>query len=193
MNERVRISADESLLGSDEERPRIDVGVRRRVVRMIPIPLPGAGPILRPAIWTSKAKHFEPASGREVVAHVVLLRRGPPVDIAVVNVVADEVSNCPEDVVECEETLAVDALVALPGAEEALRGSQRTVPLLPLPTGVLCPCIWLSPYDLPDDYLKERVRIAVTLLSPGPPRPEVVAIRVPTSVIKKFPTGPVEW
>lgn len=192
-NGRVRISADESLLGSDEERPRIDIDSRRRVVRMLPLDLPGVGRVLRPAIWTAPSKHFEEASGREVIAHVVLLRRGPPVDVAVVNVVADEVTNCPEDVVECEEVRAVDSLVTLPMAEEALKGSQRTVPLVPVPGGILCPCIWLSPYDLPDEDLRERVKIAVVLLSPGPQRPDVGAIRIPVSVVKKFPTGPVEW
>jgi hypothetical protein len=191
---RIKISTDESLLGAPEERPRVDFGVRRRVVRMIPIPLPGGSPVMRPAIWTSPTKHFEKASGKEVISHVVLLRRGPPVDIAVVNVVADEVENCPMGIVECEETLAVDSIATLPNkTSEPLRGSLRTVPLLPIPGGVLCPCIWLSPYEIPDDDLMERVSVAVLLLNPGPPKPEIVAVRVPSSTVAKFMTGPVNW
>lgn len=193
MSRRIKISVDDSLLGAPEERPRIDANVRRRIVRMLPVPMPGIGQVMRPAIWTSPTKHLEPSLGKEVISHVVLIRRGPPVDIGVVNVIADEAVNCPDGVVECQEIVSVDSLIAMPGVEEPLRGVRRAVPLIPLPTGMMCPCIWLSPYDMADDDLKQRVQIAVILLGSGAPKPEVAAVRVPKSVIKKFPTGSVEW
>lgn len=190
MSDRVKITADETLLGTEAERPRVDVLSRRRVVRMLPVPLPGSRePIMRPAIWTNPVAVEDPA-GRKVRQHIVLLRRGPPVDVAVISVLDHEAINCPEDVVECEEMATISSIPR----DQPLRGSTRYVPLFPVPGAtVMCPCIWMSPYEIADDDLKQRVRVCVLLLSSGPPKPEVVAIRVPSSVIHKFPTGPIDW
>lgn len=76
-------------------------------------------------------------------------------------------------------------------------GSQRLVRYLPcgLPgtKGIMLPCIWMSPYDDWDEDLKENVRVAILLLSKGPPKPDIIAVRIPSTAVEKFPTGPVEW
>jgi hypothetical protein len=163
-------------------------------VRMLPVPLPGSKePVMRPAIWTNPVAVDDPVSGQKVRQHVVLLRRGPPVDVAVVSIIDSQTGNCPEDIVECEEISPLDpSFIAARG--QPLRGETRTVPLFPLPGSTLMyPCIWMSPYEIPDDDLKQRVRVCVLLMSQGPPRPEVAAVRAPSSVVSKFPTGPINW
>lgn len=76
-------------------------------------------------------------------------------------------------------------------------GSQRIVRYLPcgMPgtKGSMFPCIWESPYEVFDADLKENVKICILLLQKGPPKPEIIAVRIPAAAIQKFPLSPVEW
>ena len=91
----------------------------------------------------------------------------------------------------------------IPGAEFAkpsdrpVAGDQRLVRHLPagLPgtQGTLLPAIWISPYEVFDDDLQENVKICILLLTKGPPKPDVMAIRIAGEAINKFPMLPVEW
>jgi hypothetical protein len=76
-------------------------------------------------------------------------------------------------------------------------GEKRLVRYLPLgmpgTAGMMLPSLWVSPYEVYDEDLKENVKICILLLSKGPPKPEIAAVRVPSAAIEKFPMGPVEW
>lgn len=82
--------------------------------------------------------------------------------------------------------------------DRAVMGEKRLVRLLPIglpgqKVPLMRPCIWTSPYEVYDDDLKENVKICILLLNEGPPKPEIVAIRIAAAAIEKFPTGPVNW
>jgi len=82
-------------------------------------------------------------------------------------------------------------------SDKPVLGDRRMVRYLPagLPgtKGMMLPCIWLSPYEVYDSDLKEMVKIGILLLEKGPPKPEIIAVRIPSRAIEKFPTGPIEW
>lgn len=82
-------------------------------------------------------------------------------------------------------------------SDKPVMGEQRLVRYFPvgLPgtKGLMLPCIWLSPYDTWDDDLKENVKLAILLLGKGPPKPDIICVRIPSTAVEKFPTGPVEW
>lgn len=82
-------------------------------------------------------------------------------------------------------------------SETPVSGERRIVPYLPvgLPgmKGRLFPCIWQSPYSVFDSDLREQVKICIMLITEGPPKPDIMAIRIPAEAITKFPTGPVNW
>lgn len=82
-------------------------------------------------------------------------------------------------------------------SDKLILGERRLVRYLPvgLPgtKGMMLPCVWMSPYDDWDEDLKEKVKVCLVLLSKGPPRPEVICVRIPSAAVDKFPTGPVEW
>ena len=82
--------------------------------------------------------------------------------------------------------------------DRAVMGNKRLVRFLPvglpgLKAPIMRPCIWTSPYEVFDEDLKENVKICILLLNEGPPRPDIIAIRIATSAIEKFPTGPINW
>jgi len=82
-------------------------------------------------------------------------------------------------------------------SDRPVGGEQRLVRYLPcgLPgtEAMLLPCIWISGYEVFDEDLKEKVRICILLLEKGPPKPDIVAVRIPSKAIEKFPMAPVEW
>ena len=82
-------------------------------------------------------------------------------------------------------------------SERAVVGDKRMVRHLPcgLPgtAGMMLPCLWISPYEVFDPDLKENVKICILLLTKGPPKPDIVAVRMAASAIEKFPMAPVEW
>ena len=82
-------------------------------------------------------------------------------------------------------------------SDNAVMGEKRLVRYLPvgLPgtSGMLLPCVWMSEYDVMDEHLGEKVKVCLVLLSKGPPRPEIICVRIPSAAVDKFPTGPVEW
>lgn len=82
-------------------------------------------------------------------------------------------------------------------SDRAVAGDKRLVRHLPFgmpgTAGMLLPCIWISPYEVYDEDLKEKVKICILLLSKGPPKPDVVAIRMAQAGIEKFDFAPVEW
>lgn len=82
-------------------------------------------------------------------------------------------------------------------SDRPVMGEKRLVRYLPVPLpGVgplMRPCIWMSPYEVFDDDLHEKVKICIILLNEGPPKPDIIAVRIPTAAIEKFPTGPVNW
>lgn len=82
-------------------------------------------------------------------------------------------------------------------SDRPVMGERRLVRYLPvgLPGGapLMRPCIWISPYEVYDNDLKENVKICILLLNEGPPKPEIIAIRIAASGIERFPTGPVGW
>lgn len=82
-------------------------------------------------------------------------------------------------------------------SDQPVAGNKRLVRHLPFgmpgTAGMLLPCIWTSPYEIYDEDLKENVKVCILLLSKGPPRPEIVAVRIPTAAIEKFSMAPVEW
>jgi hypothetical protein len=81
--------------------------------------------------------------------------------------------------------------------DRPVMGEKRLVRLLPagLPgtKGNLFPCVWMSPYEMFDEDLKENVKFCLLLINKGPPKPEIWGIRIPAAAIEKFPTGPIEW
>lgn len=91
----------------------------------------------------------------------------------------------------------------VPGAEfvtasdHPVFGEKRLVRMLPvgLPgtKGMLMPCLWMSDYEVMDEDLKEKVKVCLVLMSKGPPRPDIICVRIATAAIEKFPLGPVEW
>lgn len=82
-------------------------------------------------------------------------------------------------------------------SDRPVLGDKRLVRYLPvgLPgtKGMMLPCIWMSPYDDFDEDLKVKVKVCLILLSKGPPRPDIICVRIPADAVEKFPTGPVEW
>ena len=94
-------------------------------------------------------------------------------------------------------------ITVVPGAEFAkpsdrpVAGNQRLVRHLPvgLPgtQGMLLPAIWISPYEVWDEDLQEKVKICILLLHKGPPKPDTVGVRIAAAAIEKFPMLPVEW
>lgn len=82
-------------------------------------------------------------------------------------------------------------------SDQLISGDKRLVRHLPcgLPgtSGMMLPCIWMSPYEVFDEDLKEKVKICILLLNEGPPKPDILAVRIPTAAIEKFPMGPVAW
>lgn len=81
--------------------------------------------------------------------------------------------------------------------DRPMKGDRRIVKMLPtgLPGGaaILAPCIYMSPYDIWDERLKENFRYCLLLVSPGPPKPEFHAVQIPSSAIHKFPEDVVSW
>lgn len=82
-------------------------------------------------------------------------------------------------------------------SDRPVMGDRRLVHMLPFgirgDDAVSLPCIWISPYETFDPDLKENVKICILLLDKGPPKPEIVAVRIPSAAIHKFPMGPCEW
>lgn len=84
-------------------------------------------------------------------------------------------------------------------SDRPVMGERRLVRMLPVPPAIpggesiMRPAIWVSPYKVYDNDLKENVRIVILLLNSGPPSPDIIALRVPVTAIDKFPLGPVEW
>lgn len=78
------------------------------------------------------------------------------------------------------------------GENKRLGDNHRLVRMIPLPGKIFRPAIWISPYTFFSQDFNEIVRIAIVLLSPGPP-PEFVQVTVPAAALQKFPLGPVEW
>ncbi len=82
-------------------------------------------------------------------------------------------------------------------SDKPVQGERRLVRYLPagLPgtKGIMLPCIWTSPYEVMDEDLKEKVKICILLLNSGPPKPDIIAVRIPAAALDKFPMGPVNW
>lgn len=82
-------------------------------------------------------------------------------------------------------------------SDKPIMGDKRLVRYLPcgLPgtKAILLPCIWMSPWEIFDEDLKEKVKICILLLNDEAPKPDIVAVRIPAAAIHKFPTGPVAW
>ena len=95
-----------------------------------------------------------------------------------------------------EIKLSIDGPLATP-SDRLITGDRRLVRHLPcgLPgtAGMMLPCIWMSPYEVFDEDLKEKVKICILLLNEGPPKPDILAVRIPSAAIEKFPMGPVAW
>jgi hypothetical protein len=78
-------------------------------------------------------------------------------------------------------------------------GNQRLVRFLPAIPGMneLFPCIWMSPYttyELIDEQgTMAKLVTCLILISKGPPKPEVVPIRIQPEKLTLFPLMPVEW
>jgi hypothetical protein len=51
----------------------------------------------------------------------------------------------------------------------------------------------MSDYEVMDEDLKENVKVCLVLMGKGPPSPEIICVRIPSTAIEKFPLGPVEW
>ena len=82
-------------------------------------------------------------------------------------------------------------------SEQAVLGDRRLVRYLPvgLPgtKGIMCPAIWTSPWEIFDEDLKAKVKICILLLNNTAPKPDIIAVRIPSDALEKFPTGPVAW
>lgn len=82
-------------------------------------------------------------------------------------------------------------------SDRPVHGERRLVRYLPVPlpgsAGILKPCIWMSSYEEYDEDVKAKVKVCLLLLSQGPPRPDVICVRIPADAVEKFPLGPVEW
>jgi hypothetical protein len=82
-------------------------------------------------------------------------------------------------------------------SDRPIFGEKRLVRYLPVPlpgmNGMLMPCIWMSDYVEMDADLNENVKVCLVLLGKGPPRPDVICVRIPATAVDKFPMGPVEW
>lgn len=82
-------------------------------------------------------------------------------------------------------------------SDKPVHGEKRLVRYIPVPlpgaNGILKPCIWMSPYVEFDDDIKANVKVCLVLLSEGPPRPDVICVRIPADAIEKFPLAPVGW
>lgn len=83
-------------------------------------------------------------------------------------------------------------------SDRPVMGEKRLVRYLPvgLPgqkVPLMRPCIWTSPYEIFDEDLKEKVKLCILLLNEGPPKPDIIAVRISAAAIEKFPTGPVNW
>jgi len=82
-------------------------------------------------------------------------------------------------------------------SDRPVLGDQRLVRYLPcgLPgtAAMMLPCIWMSPYEVFDEDLKEQVKICILLLNEGPPKPDIVAVRIAAAAVERFPMGPVAW
>lgn len=78
-------------------------------------------------------------------------------------------------------------------SERPVTGDKRMVRYLPFPIGnFMLPAIWISPYVVMDPDIG-RAKVAILLLDKGPPKPDVVSVRIPEEAVEKFPYGPVEW
>lgn len=83
-------------------------------------------------------------------------------------------------------------------SDRLVLGEKRLVRLLPVPIPgtkqiVMKPAIWISPYSFFDSDVGDNVKIAILLFTPGPPKPDIIAVRIPANAIEKFPLGPIEW
>ena len=66
----------------------------QRLVRHIPVPLPGAKGQVRPAIWTSPYEISE--GGANVRRCLVLINKGPPYpEIIMVSIISADLEKCP--------------------------------------------------------------------------------------------------
>jgi hypothetical protein len=78
-------------------------------------------------------------------------------------------------------------------------GNQRLVRYLPAIPGMndLFPCIWMSPYTVKEPIDEQgtlaKLVVCLILVSKGPPKPEVVPIRIQPEDLTKFPMMPIEW
>ena len=84
-------------------------------------------------------------------------------------------------------------------SDRPVMGERRLVRQLPVPgslTGaevILRPAIWISPYEFYDADIGAQVKICIVLVNSGPPKPEIISVRIPSNAIEKFPLAPVEW
>lgn len=83
-------------------------------------------------------------------------------------------------------------------SDRPVMGEKRMVRYLPIglpgqAAPIMRPCIWMSPYEVFDEDLQEKVKVCILLLNEGPPRPDIVAVRISAAAIERFPTGPVNW
>jgi hypothetical protein len=72
------------------------------------------------------------------------------------------------------------------------RGNQRIVKLVETPFG-WGHALWTSPYTVDDPDLKTQCRVCVTLVTTGPPKPEICTMTIPTSVLDAYPEDVVDW
>jgi len=84
-------------------------------------------------------------------------------------------------------------------SDHPVMGNQRLVRFLPAIPGMndLFPCIWISPYTVKEAVDIEgtmvALKVCVILVSKGPPKPEIVVVRIQPKDLEKFPMNPIEW
>jgi hypothetical protein len=173
----------------DDDRPVIG---KRRVVRYLPVGLPGKKGLLRPCIWMSPYEVDDPNLGEKAKLCVLLVEKRPRPMIVGVRIAARSISEFPTGVIECAENDDADPLFLSAGTDP-IRGRTRLVKHIPLPGNIARPCIWATPFDTYDEDLKEKVVICCLLMDEGPPEPNVVSVRVPSAALHKFPSAPITW